>query len=80
MAVGMYETPVQAVARISQVLKEGLFEVTLPNGKKSLGHLSKDLAADPPTLTEGMQVRVELTPFDFDSARIAEVLAPSPNP
>ena len=54
-------------------LAEGLFEVSLPNGKKVVSHLSKELAANPPELPPGTIVLLEISPFDLDRARIARV-------
>ncbi|MGE9270358.1 MAG: translation initiation factor IF-1 [Verrucomicrobiales bacterium] len=72
----MYEAPILATAEILSVLKPELCEVRLPNGKKSLGHLSKALRQTGTELQIGDQVTVELTPFDFDTARISEILTP----
>ncbi len=58
---------------IVKALAEGLFEVSLPNGKKVTSHLSKELAANPPELTEGTDVLLQNSPYDLDSARIARV-------
>ncbi len=70
----VFEQPVKTQAVVVSIVKTGLFEIELPNGKRSLGHLSKELSQDPPEIEAGSQVAVELTPFDFDSARIAAVL------
>ena len=69
----MYEKPVIARGEIKNVVKPGLFEVELPNGKVSLGHFSKELDKAQPELNVGDIVTLELTPFDFDSARIAKI-------
>lgn len=58
---------------ILRPLADGLFEVSLPNGKKVTSHLSKDLAASPPELPEGTVVLLEISPYDLDRARIARV-------
>lgn len=58
---------------ILRPLAEGLFEVSLPNGKKVTSHLSKELAAQPPELPEGTIVMLEISPYDLDRARIARV-------
>lgn len=56
---------------ILQALAPGLFQVSLPNGKKVTAHLSKELAARPPELPPGRTVLLEISPFDLDRARIA---------
>lgn len=58
---------------ILRPLAEGLFEVSLPNGKKVTSHLSKELAANPPELPTGTVVLLEISPYDLDRARIARV-------
>jgi translation initiation factor IF-1 len=58
---------------ILRPLADGLFEVSLPNGKKVTSHLSKELAASPPELPEGSVVLLEISPYDLDRARIARV-------
>ena len=45
----------------------------LPNGKKVICHLSKELASAPPELPDDSVVMLELSPFDLDRARIATV-------
>ncbi|MEM9079739.1 MAG: hypothetical protein AAGC74_03500 [Verrucomicrobiota bacterium] len=46
----------------------------LKNGKTTLGHLSKAHLHLRPLLTPQQRVRVEMTPFDFEKARIVAVL------
>ena len=58
---------------ILQALAEGLFEVSLPNGKKVTAHLSKELAANPPALPAATVVLLEISPYDLDRARIARI-------
>lgn len=70
----MRETPISAEAVVTEVLKPGLFRVELPNGKLSLGHFSKRLKRENPDVAPGDRVELELTPFDFDSARIRAVV------
>ena len=61
-------------ATILKTLGNGLHEAALPNGKRVLCHLSKELAAAPPELAADAVVMLELSPFDLDRARIAGVL------
>jgi translation initiation factor IF-1 len=58
---------------VLQPLAEGLFEVSLPNGKRVTSHLSKELAANPPELPPGTIVLLEISPYDLDRARIARI-------
>ena len=59
---------------ILKPLAPGLYEAALPNGKAVTSHLSKELAEAPPSLPEGSVVLLELSPYDLDRARIAQVL------
>lgn len=51
-----------------------IFEASLPNGKKTLAHLSRSTSHLKDQIEPGIRVRVELTPFDFDVARIVAIL------
>lgn len=51
-----------------------IFEATLPNGKKTLAHFSRATLHLKEKIVPGTRVTVELTPFDFDVARIIEIL------
>jgi translation initiation factor IF-1 len=70
----MHEAPILVTGRIVSVLKPELCEVRLPNGKTTLGHLSKHLKASAISLASGQIVEMEMTPFDFDSGRIGRIL------
>lgn len=74
----MRELPILTEATVLRILKPGVFDVRLPNGKVSCAHLSKDLETAELQPACGCTVRVELTPFDFDTARIAAVIGPDP--
>lgn len=47
-----------------------LYRVCLPNGKIILAHLSKPLVDEGAVFAEEQVVLLELTPYDFDQARI----------
>ncbi|MDP3849444.1 MAG: translation initiation factor IF-1 [Luteolibacter sp.] len=47
-----------------------LYRVELPNGKIILAHLSKRLADEQAVFPTGGRVLLELSPYDFDTARI----------
>jgi translation initiation factor IF-1 len=51
-----------------------IFEATLPNGKKTLAHFSRATMHLHEKIKPGMKVKVELTPFDFDVARIVAII------
>ena len=47
-----------------------LYRVSLPNGKIILAHLSKRLADENASFSVDDELLLELTPYDFDTARI----------
>lgn len=49
-----------------------LYRVALPNGKIILAHLSKRLADSQAVFAPGELLLLEMTPYDFDTARILE--------
>lgn len=51
-----------------------LYKVSLPNGKIILAHLSKDLSDEHAEFAADDTLLLELTPYDFDSARILQRL------
>jgi translation initiation factor IF-1 len=51
-----------------------IFEATLPNGKKTLAHFSRSTLHLQAQIAPGVRVKVELTPFDFDVARIVAIV------
>ncbi len=63
---------------ILRKLENGLHEASLPNGKRVICHLSKELAAAPPELPDETVVILELSPFDLDRARISAVVRIGP--
>lgn len=76
----MYEAPITTEATVIRVRKPGVFDARLPNGKITCVHLAKSLAEETDRFHEGCRVELELTPFDFDTARIARRLDPDPAP
>lgn len=76
-SVRVYESPIKAIATLVEVRKPGVYGARLPNGKVTCAHLAKALAKDADSFAAGDQVRLELTPFDFDSARITARINPN---
>lgn len=66
----MPDATIHAVGKILENLNPVLYQVALPNGKIILAHLSKPLTDTAATFGNDEQVLVELTPYDFDNARI----------
>jgi translation initiation factor IF-1 len=66
----MPDATIHAVGRILENLNPVLYRVALPNGKQILAHLSKPLTEAAAVFVPDTDVVIELTPFDFDQARI----------
>lgn len=67
----MKDTPIRTTATITEIREDGCtFILTLPNGKTTLGHTQLKNIAYVRALKIGDPVTVEMTPFDFNKARI----------
>ena len=66
----MPESTIHALGQVLENLRPGLYRVSLPNGKVVLAHLSKRLADTAAEFAVAARVRLELSPYDFDTARI----------
>lgn len=67
----MPEKPIRTTGLIlEQQHGHPLYRAALPNGKIVLAHLSKAMTQAQATFTTGDRVSLEMTPFDFDQARI----------
>jgi translation initiation factor IF-1 len=69
-AVAMPDATIQTLGKVLEIRGPVLYRVELPNGKVILAHLSKELADVAATFALGDELLLELTPFDFDQARI----------
>lgn len=66
----MPDATIHTVATILENLNPVLYRVRAQNGKTILAHLSKPLTEEKAEFAVDSQVVIELTPFDFDQARI----------
>lgn len=66
----MPDATIQTIGTILENLNPILYRVALPNGKKILAHLSKPLTVSHAVFQVDHEVILELTPYDFDQARI----------
>ena len=66
----MPEAAIQTTGTVLERKGEILYRVELMNGKVVLGHLSKPLTDAGEVFSDGESVSLELTPYDFDQARI----------
>ncbi|MFP6882351.1 MAG: translation initiation factor IF-1 [Roseibacillus sp.] len=66
----MPEVPIQTIGVIREAIPDRVFRVELPNGKLVVGHLPRRLSDLAVRLTPGDRVELEMTPYDFEKARI----------
>ncbi len=66
----MPDIPVRTQGKVVETRDDALHLIELPNGKRVLAHLSKGCQADHLKLCEYDLVLLEMTPYDFDHARI----------
>lgn len=67
----MSEAAIETTGTVLERKGPILYVVELMNGKKILGHLSKALTDSEAEFADGETVLLEMTPYDFDSGRIA---------
>ena len=65
------DEPLQTTARIIAPIDLRAYRAELPNGKPVVAHLPGRLAALTADIIPGSEVRVEISPYDLDRARIA---------
>jgi translation initiation factor IF-1 len=68
---------VTAVATIVGPFSD-IYEAALPNGKRTLAHLCRKSRHLSEILQPGAKVLVEMTTYDFDTARIVELVSMAP--
>lgn len=66
----MPDATIHTVGKILENLNPVLYRVALPNGKEILAHLSKPLTEASAVFPQSANVVLEMTPYDFDQARI----------
>lgn len=67
----MPEVPITTIGTVTEVLGPTTCHVVLPNGKIIIGHLPKRLNTLAGTLEPDQRFHLELTPYDFEKARLA---------
>jgi translation initiation factor IF-1 len=70
----MREPPIVAIGTITAIREIHLYDATLPNGKPVIAHVPRWAQTKLGPLNCGTKVTLELTPFDFSTARIAGVV------
>lgn len=66
----MPDATIHTVGKVLLNLAPVLYRVELPNGKIIMAHLSKPLTVAKAAFSPDDRVVLELTPYDFDNARI----------
>lgn len=66
----MPDATIHTLGRVLETRGPVLYQVSLPNGKAILAHLSKRLSEEKAVFSVGDDLLLELTPYDFDTARI----------
>jgi translation initiation factor IF-1 len=70
MSNGEREEPIVLEGKIRAVLAGTMFRVELPNKHVVLAHISGRMRKRFVRLTVGDRVRIEMSPYDLDKARI----------
>jgi translation initiation factor IF-1 len=69
----MPDATIHAHGQVLESLSPVLCRVALPNGKIILAHASKCMVDQKTVLAVSDRVRLEFTPYDFDTARILNI-------
>ena len=64
------EEPIVTEGTVTDVLPGTMFKVDLPNGHNVLAHISGKMRKRFIRLVVGDRVRMEMSPYDLDKARI----------
>jgi len=66
--------PITTTGEVLHIYSDRAFKVSLPNGKEVIAHPSKSMFSRKDEIVPGAKVSLEMTPFDFEKARISDVL------
>ena len=68
------EAPIVTRAKVTAVIDARVYHVALPNGKIIAAHIPAKLHPTTPHFAVGDTVTLEMTPYDFDHARIRVIV------
>ena len=68
--LSMPDATIHTTGEVLEAKGPVLYRVSLPNGKEILAHLGKKLKEGGATFEVGQSLLLEMTPYDFDGARI----------
>jgi translation initiation factor IF-1 len=71
----MPDATIHTIGNVLEKLGPILYRVELPNGKLIMAHLSKPLTMARAEFSAPDRVVLELTPYDFDQARILRLFS-----
>ena len=71
---------IQMTGKVSEVLPDSKYRITLETGHPVLGYLSGRMKQNRISVTTGDSVLVELTPYDLSRGRIVRRLGTNPPP
>ena len=66
--------PIITTGEVLKIFSDRAYQVALPNGKAVIAHPAKKMFERKDEIVPGAKVTLEMTPFDFEKARIADVL------
>ena len=64
------EEAIEVMAKVIETLPNAMFKVRLDNGHEVLGHVAGKMRRFRIRILPGDRVRVEVSPYDLDRARI----------
>ena len=70
---GVPSEPIITTGEVLLVYSDRAYQVSLPNGKKVIAHPARALESRKSEIVSGAKVTLEMTPFDFEKARIADI-------
>lgn len=78
-SLAMPDATIHTIGEVLEFRGEVLYRVSLPNGKEIHAHLSKELKEGNAQFEVGQRLLLEMTPYDFDGARILGLAAMQPD-
>jgi translation initiation factor IF-1 len=77
-ALSVPSEPITTTGEVLHIYSDRAYQVSLPNGKEVIAHPSRSMISRKDEIVPGARVALEMTPFDFEKARISDIKA-APN-
>ncbi len=71
---GVPTEPIITTGEVLKIFSDRAYQVALPNGKVLIAHPAKGMLQRKGEIVSGVMVRLEMTPYDFEKARISDVV------